>query len=235
MSLRVPAQIPPRLLWPCSARITLLVALAILVPSFADPAFEKPTALSELGKGKFLVAHPDLPDPHFAETVVLLCEFGPDGAMGLVINRPTNVRLADALPNLPSLAGTPHRVFEGGPVRTDALVLLFRTRDKETTARRVFDDVAWGVDLGLLERLTKASASTSAFRAYVGYAGWGPGQLERELMGGSWVIVSGDAASIFERDAANLWADLLRHRAAPSTIRFPHAHRHTQERRQEGL
>ena len=79
-----------------------------------------------LGQGIFLVASPGLRDPNFRQTVILLCKHGPEGALGVVVNRPTEINITEVLPQVPILEGQHHRVFSGGPVQRNNLLILYR-------------------------------------------------------------------------------------------------------------
>ncbi|WP_447973364.1 YqgE/AlgH family protein [Nitrospira sp. Kam-Ns4a] len=171
-----------------------------------------------LGKGIFLVASPGLRDPNFRQTVVLLCEHGPEGALGVVVNRPTGMLLSEALPQVPVLEGQRHILYSGGPVQPNQVLILYRLTQEPTGIHHVFDGVYLGGDMGVLERVLLASGSAAAFRAFVGYSGWGPGQLENELKTGSWITLPADPAVVFDKDPARVWPDILRSLGGPFEI-----------------
>jgi len=108
---------------------------------------------SSVGKGVLLVASPTLNDPNFRQTVVLVVEHGPEGTLGLILNRSTNVLLSEALPDVTALKGTSYRLFAGGPVEATRLLLLFRVEEPPAEARSVFDGVYVGGTPALLERI----------------------------------------------------------------------------------
>jgi putative transcriptional regulator len=161
-----------------------------------------------LEKGVFLVASPGLLDPNFRQTVILICDHGSAGTLGLVLNRPTNLLLSEALSDVPSLQGTAHLLFAGGPVQPDAMLMLFRLAQEPAQARRVLDGIYLGGNLKDLELIIAKPAPAETFRAFAGYAGWGPGQLASEMAQGSWRVLPADAASIFEKNPADLWQEL---------------------------
>src|SRR5918996_4475186 len=134
-----------------------------------------------LGKGIFLVAAPALRDPNFRQTVILLCEHGPEGALGVVVNRPTEMLISEALPQVPILEGQGHVLFVGGPVQPNTVLILYRLMQEPTDTHHVFDGVYLGGDMAALERVLTMPTGSEFFRAYVGYSGWGPGQLENEM------------------------------------------------------
>lgn len=156
-------------------------------------------------KGRLLVASRTLQDPNFAQTVVLLLKADRHGAMGLVINRPTAVRLSDALPDLPELRSRGEEVFLGGPVQQGAMLLLVRGGQEPPGSARVMEDVYVTGRLSTLKELLNKGGPGVHLRAYAGYAGWGPGQLEREIARGDWLVGSSDAGSIFDLAPDQLW------------------------------
>ena len=164
----------------------------------------------ELGKGIFLVASPSLRDPNFRQTVVLLCAHGAEGALGVVVNRPTAMSLSEALPQVPVLEGQGHVLFSGGPVQPNNVLILYRVEQEPDSSHHVFDGVYLGGDLGAVERVLTAPPGRDRFRAYVGYSGWGPGQLEAEMKTGAWITRPADPILVFEKDPAMVWPDVLR-------------------------
>jgi putative transcriptional regulator len=169
----------------------------------------QPGSPVHLARGHLLVASRRLIEPNFAETVVLLLHADAHGAMGVVINRPTKVKLAEVLPNLKELRRRPDRVFLGGPVGGNVMVVLIRAHKKPTQSENIVDDVyATGSMTALREALGR-KGKTDRLRAYAGYAGWGPGQLEHEIWRGDWLVGSGDAATIFDLSPADIWPKLI--------------------------
>jgi putative transcriptional regulator len=165
---------------------------------------------AQLEKGIFLVASPALRDPNFRQTVVLLCEHGADGALGVVVNRPTAMLLTEALPQMPVLEAQGHSLFSGGPVQPNQVLILLRLAQEPTETHHVFDGVYLGGDLAALERILTTPRSRESFRAYAGYSGWGPGQLEEEMKTGSWITLPADPATVFEKDPTHIWSDIIR-------------------------
>ncbi len=154
------------------------------------------------GEGFLLVASPDLLDPNFHRSVVLILSHDDQGSFGLVLNRPTDRRLGDVLPDVdPRGADVP--LLQGGPVQRE--VVQFVGRDPGP-GRRILE----GVTVAGLEDLLDASDAGSGIHAYAGYAGWGEGQLEREVSEGSWVLGRGDSRYVFDVPADRLWPEVLR-------------------------
>lgn len=163
-----------------------------------------------IGKGVFLIASPALRDPNFRQTVVLLCEHGPDGALGVVLNRPTAIHISEVLPQVPVLEGQRHVLFSGGPVQPSHVLLLYRLTPEPPDTHHVFDGVYMGGDVQALEQVLTMPAGYGAFRAYVGYSGWGAGQLENEMKTGAWITLPADPHVVFEKDPSRIWPDILR-------------------------
>jgi len=218
-----------------SSRSYSAVCLTVILPSLLaglltglllSPSHEAHSAtdfdsgsMPPLGKGVFLVASPNLPDPNFRHTVVLICEYGPEGTLGVIVNRPTDVLLSEALPAVPVLKGTSYVLFAGGPVQPGGILMLFRVTEAPADARQVMEGIYLGGSMSMLERVITQPQPTETFRAFAGYAGWAPGQLEMEMVMGSWATVKADSVSIFDKDPANLWPELLETLQRPGVVR----------------
>ena len=161
-------------------------------------------------RGKLLVATPELEDPNFFRAVVLVLEHNDEGALGVVLNRPTSAELTDPLPAWAPLAVEPAVVFMGGPVQPDSAIGLGRRADGGTEPSGF---AALFGDLGTvdLERMpVDVAPSVDRVRVFAGYAGWGPGQLESELAVNGWFVVDADEADPWSDDPSAMWRDVLR-------------------------
>src|SRR5262245_7279560 len=154
-------------------------------------------------RGRFLVANRSLRDPTFVETVVLLVDYDDEGALGVVLNRPTDVPLTAALPEVEELHKRKDLVFLGGPVARDRMVLLLRAKTAPPQSVLVFDKV---YATGSLDALRHTIGHGESVRAYAGYAGWGPGQLDAEVARGDWLIGPADSKAIFDDPPDALWS-----------------------------
>jgi putative transcriptional regulator len=164
----------------------------------------------DLAAGKFLVAHRDLGDPNFAQTVVLLLHYDEDeGAMGLIINRQTKLPISRALKLLKDTQTRSDPVYLGGPVDRTTIQALLRSPIKLEEADHIFSDVYTISSERLLEKSLRAGTDASAFRVYLGYAGWGADQLEREVEAGGWWVFPGDAKNVFDAHPETLWRRLI--------------------------
>ncbi|MGD9729369.1 MAG: YqgE/AlgH family protein [Nitrospiraceae bacterium] len=191
-----------------------LLTVLLTLPAHADNEFSP----SSVEKGVLLVASPRLTDPNFRQTVVLVVEHGSEGTMGLILNRPTNVLLSEALPQFTALKGSTHRLFVGGPVEASRLLLLVRLKEPPADARAVFDGVYVGATPAVLERIITQANPAETFRAFAGSAGWAPGQLTFEMNQGGWAILPPESFDIFDKDPATLWQDCLNRLQAPRVI-----------------
>lgn len=162
-------------------------------------------------KGRLLVATPPLDDPNFDRAVVFMLEHHHEGALGVVINRPTDEELDEPLDRWADLQAAPGTVFSGGPVETDALIALARTRDVVEEPTEEFAPIVGHVvsaDLSIDPALVVGLFD--AVRVFRGYAGWGPGQLEAEIETGSWMVLDTESDDLFNPHPDTLWRDVLR-------------------------
>lgn len=160
----------------------------------------------EITKGKFLIAMPVLSDPNFRQTVILLCEHGSDGSLGLVVNRPMNVEVSALIENFPDLADA-GRVYSGGPVNQNGMLILCQ-RQADSQNQGILKDVFLVTDLAGLEKPGELESNKNV-RCYLGYAGWAPGQLETEMQAGAWRLVMGDSQLIFNANPAAVWREMM--------------------------
>jgi len=167
-----------------------------------------------LSKGKFLVAGRDMKDPRFAETVILLVEYGSNGATGLIVNRPTEVRLSSVLPDVKALEHRKDIVYIGGPVSQGQMLMLIQSKGKPEESKHVFQDIYVSGSQKVLEGMTGKTDTGRRFRVYVGYSGWAPQQLDRELGRGDWLLVEADVKTIFEKEPSQIWPELIRRGSA---------------------
>jgi putative transcriptional regulator len=162
--------------------------------------------VSESLRGRLLIASPALLDPNFRRTVVLVVAHDEDGAVGLVLNRGTDTEVADAVPELAVLVDSGDTVSVGGPVQSEAVVVLAEWDQPEEAGTLVFDDVGL---MGADAESDRVEAATRRVRVFAGYAGWGGGQLEAELEEPSWILEPARAEDVFG-DEPDLWASVLR-------------------------
>jgi putative transcriptional regulator len=162
--------------------------------------------MSESLRGQLLIASPALIDPNFRRSVVLVVAHDEDGAVGLVLNRPTDTEVAEAVPELTELVEPEAVVSIGGPVQNEAVVVLAEWDDLDEAGAIVFGDVGL---MGSEPDSALIAAATRRVRVFAGYAGWGGGQLEAELEEPSWIVENACEDDVFA-DHSDLWARVLR-------------------------
>jgi putative transcriptional regulator len=165
-------------------------------------------------QGHLLIAGPGLLDPNFWRTVVLVGEHSDEGALGVVLNRSSETSVEEAVPELAVLAEGMGAVHVGGPVQPSAVVVLADFAEPDDAGALVLDSVGFlpsDVEPESLGELRRA-------RVYVGYAGWGPGQLDDELEEGSWIVEPAFPDDVFTDDPEGLWSSVLRRKGGPFSV-----------------
>lgn len=157
-------------------------------------------------RGHLLIAGADLWDPNFRRSVVLVGHHDEDGAVGVILNRASDVSVAEAVPPLARLVGAGDPLFLGGPVQPQAALALADFQDPAAAGVLAFGSI------GFLPEEVGAGSVGGILRArvFVGHAGWGAGQLEDELAQDSWVVEPAIPQDVFTDDPARLWDDVLR-------------------------
>ena len=187
------------------------IRIAALAPRGTTPGARAERA--QLDAGALLIASERLRDPNFARTVVLLIEYDRGGALGVVLNRPTEVTLARLLPDIPGMSGRQEVVYQGGPVAPNRLILLIRAPAAPAAAALVFGETYVSSSLDALERLVDPRGPGNEFHAFAGYAGWSPEQLEGEILRGDWLVHPAAESLLFDIPAGELWPELMRRSA----------------------
>jgi putative transcriptional regulator len=179
--------------------------------------------MTETFRPTLLLSMPQLQDPNFAKTVVLLCDFLPDGAFGLVVNRPTEapastmVRLEPPVEHANRLP-----LFTGGPVEPDRGWILVSEEPEGAEFRTIVDGLYLSTSPHLLRRVLETNPSPRAL-VLAGYAGWGPGQLDQELEHSAWLMSEVSPDLIFETDPAIMWETAIRRLGAdPAALQMSH-------------
>src|SRR5690606_16028253 len=167
---------------------------------------------------------PSMIDQNFDRTVVLMIEHTDEGALGVVLNRPADVEVAAAVPQWHALAASPRVIFVGGPVGQGSVLALARA-DAEPSEEftPLFDGL--GV-LDISRDPHEMETPVSAVRLFTGYSGWGPGQLERELVGGAWLVVVPDTDDPLTADPHTLWTTVLNRHQGREAMRSQDPRRH---------
>jgi putative transcriptional regulator len=162
-------------------------------------------------KGHLLVSGGGLYDDNFRHTIVLLGAHDESGAVGVILNRPLEMTVGEAIPALAELTGPDDALYGGGPLETDQAVLLV-----DTASAGVLDIPVFG-DVGFLTGEVSADVRASLRRArvFVGHAGWGPGQLESELEADAWIVEPASVDDVFSTEPASLWRRVLQRKGPP--------------------
>jgi putative transcriptional regulator len=165
-------------------------------------------------QGKLLIAGADLWDPNFRRTVLLVGHHDEEGAVGVVLNRPSEVPVVDAVPPLAALVPDGEPLFFGGPVQPEAAVVVADLEDPSIVDIVAFASVGFlpaGLDGREIEGIRRA-------RVFAGHAGWGPGQLEAEMESASWIVEPATLDDVFEPDADRLWDRVLRRKGSEHAL-----------------
>ncbi len=157
---------------------------------------------------QFLIAMPTLDDPNFSQTVTLVCEHSSEGAMGIIINRPTDVTLGDLFHHLEleTDEGGPqsHAVFAGGPVQRERGFVLHPAGEEWEATVPITETVALTTSQDILAALARG-LGPQRYLVALGYAGWDAGQLEQEIAQNAWLSGPAEAGIIFETETARRW------------------------------
>lgn len=178
--------------------VLFLLSLSVVMAQTAPQA--------ALSAGRFLIAGEHLRDPNFAQTAVLLLNYGERGARGVIINRRSDVKLAAVFPRISGLHQRPDTVYLGGPVARNQLVILLRSDGPIAGVEHVVDDIYVSTSRQVLVDALNRAATV---RVYAGYAGWAPGQLDREVARGDWHVLPADADTVFSDTPGGVWRELI--------------------------
>ena len=174
---------------------------------------KEPMPYAQLSRGSLLLASPDIDAGMYFRGVILLCEHGPAGSFGLLINKPLQVEIPEEVINLKEIANPRVQIRAGGPMQQNQLLLLHsqspEVQQAEEKALKVCEGVYLGGDLQFLQ---EAIADTNGpnVRLCFGFCGWGPGQLEREFLTGLWFLYPGSSDAVFDAKPEELWRSTLR-------------------------
>ncbi len=158
----------------------------------------------------FLVATPDMPDPMFAETVILMLPpTQPPLIAGLIVNKPTNVPVSKVFPDARFPKNEPTLAYFGGPVYPSDPSLILRGAKPTADAPRLFDDICVSTDPDSVAQLVKNPGSATDLRLILGRAQWSLDQLHAEILEGSWYVLPADADDVFSRKPKQVWRVLV--------------------------
>jgi putative transcriptional regulator len=184
----------------------LILAARKLTPGCSWPRAGCRSIIMDTLQGQLLISSPDLADPNFAKTVVLIAVYGEEGALGLILNREMNTSLSQVWEKVSqSDCLRTDNVRHGGPVSGS----LMAVHDQRPLANLVVtDDIYVATELNAMEALASSEGGRAFF--FIGHSGWGPGQLETEMADGSWLVLPVTTDHVFgDRDLSVLWKDCV--------------------------
>lgn len=201
-------------------RLLLVICLiwGFAFPSYASvegqlsPAAPPLIAAANMSKplqGRFLVASRSLQDPRFMQSVVYVVKHGSRGTLGLILNRPGNVSLLEAIPGIEDKQAESHTLYYGGPVGQTVVFMLLRNEPVRQGIAHISGGVSFSSERRVLDQMLAAKKPSSEIHFHIGHSGWAPGQLLFEIQHGSWHVVDGDMDLIFSDQADSLWARFI--------------------------
>jgi putative transcriptional regulator len=159
-------------------------------------------------KGKILISEPFLNDPNFKRTIILLAEHTEEGSVGFVLNKPTEVKISQMINDFPEFDSL---VYYGGPVQLNTLQFIYRGENVIDGSIEIMPGLFWGGSFDILKTLIKSnSVSPADFRFFIGYSGWGEGQIDDELELNSWIVAEATIENIFSEEPDKLWREVLK-------------------------
>ena len=199
-------------------RLCLIVAAFVLQTAALSAALPGPGEVPEAARpslaGQLLVAAPWIGDPRFERTVILIVQDGPNGAVGIVINKPIGKQpLADifkALGRKESNVTASVRIFAGGPVQPEAGFVVHSADYHRPETLALTDRVSMTSNVAILQDIADKKGPAKFLVAF-GYAGWGPDQLEHEIEEHAWGIAEADPTLVFDEDRGKVWEDARNH------------------------
>lgn len=200
----------PRQYFRKAANLTIATVLLLLGSQAAAEVLDVAGPRLEPKKGRFLVATKNLAHSSFKETVIFVTHFSSLGATGITINRPANIPINEAFPNIKELSDVNESLYLGGPVHTNGIFVLLKTKRPHAGMKEVTKDIYFTAGLSSVVHSIPKAIEGESTRAYAGYSGWGPGQLQAEIKRGDWIIVEADPEIIFENNDSGLWQKLYK-------------------------
>lgn len=157
--------------------------------------------------GRLLVSEPSLTDRFFAHSLVLLAEHDKEGSFGLIINKPSDIKLSQITDEFPGF--DPH-IYLGGPVKIENLYFIHTRGEEVDGSLRIMEGLYWGGDVRKIKALIREKKlSEKEIRFFIGYSGWQPSQLERELSENSWLVLDTSAEEVLNSTSENNWRKIV--------------------------
>lgn len=164
---------------------------------------------SELKKGVFLIASPEIDDGIFFRSVVLICDHSPVGSFGIIINKPLDIETPEEILHIDDLTGVDIPIRAGGPNQPNQVILLHSSMRESENTLSVCDDVYLGGDLESLREIANIP-ETPSILLFLGYSAWGTGLLEKEFLSSTWFLHPASKEHIFTTPPSKMWQTLLR-------------------------
>lgn len=163
--------------------------------------------MEELKAGCFLIAEPLLGDPNFDRSVILVTEYGTQGTVGYVLNRPLDVKINGLLEGFPEFDAM---IYNGGPVEQSNLYFIHNRPDLFEGTVKVTNEIYWGGDFERLQEVIQLGLITpDEIRFFLGYSGWGEGQLESEMADKSWRVIPTGTVDLYTTDVEDMWKEVI--------------------------
>jgi putative transcriptional regulator len=157
--------------------------------------------------GRILVSEPSLTDRFFSHSVVLIAEHDSDGSFGLIINKPSEIKLSQITDEFPEF--DPY-INLGGPVKVENLYFIHTMGDKVEGSMKIMDGLYWGGNVQVVkEMIRKREITENEIRFFIGYSGWKPNQLEKELSDNSWLVLNTTVEEVFRVNTEKTWRNIL--------------------------
>lgn len=175
--------------------------------SSAESQASKSTRFGQSLRNHFLIAMPSLSDPNFAQTITYICDHGPDGAMGLIVNRPMDIQLADVFEQMDihyTAETGDGPILEGGPVSKQRGFILHPTGGEWQSSVAIGPEISLTASRDIISAIASGDGPDSP-QFVLGYAGWGAGQLEDEIKENSWLTLEADADLLFNTPIEQRW------------------------------
>ena len=163
---------------------------------------------AQLAKGTLLIASPEIESGIYFRSVVLLCEHGPTGSLGLLLNKPLDIEIPDEVINLKEVTNPHVKLFAGGPVQSNQMMVLHSFAELPSQTLQICPGVYLGGDLQFLQQALMEENGPHLHLCF-GYCGWGPGILEKEFLSGLWFLHPASSQDVFETPTPHLWRTLL--------------------------
>ena len=197
-----------------------LIAILILLATLMATVMPSRGAFAADAKPYFLVANPEMGDPVFRKSVIMMVPTTQAPLLaGVIINEPTGTSAQEVFPHFPALKDDPHSAYYGGPVDDGRPTIALRTSHPPDMATQVFEDVYVSTDAGTITQILKDHKGASDLRIFLGRAQWLNEQLHSEIMEGAWYVVPADADQVFSADPTHLWRKLVE-RGQLQEVRF---------------